>query len=197
MANTEIGEIGLTTADRTVVLRPSLRAMAKLGDGEGLVQLYDRLHRDFAGHKRAQHGQFLDAVGVLHACTDEDIFELTGHHGQRWNSWVAGRITPRLAVLLARSLISHGVTGVVPEDERYEPDLSEGKATHTTEFHPREVASMAMAHLGYSEAEAWNLTVTSFTLAMRAKFPPPERKTPTRKEYSSTMDWLAAINEGR
>jgi len=202
MALTEIGEIGIYAGDRLVTLRPSLAAMARLGDGAAIVAAFDELHRlkvlptaPAAWINRALHRRFLTAVEVLQACTDEDISDLTGYQGQSLRSWVPGPIQPSIAVHLARSLMAHGLLGVVPDDDRYEPDPS--APTHTAEFRPADIAAMAMAHLGYTEREAWNLTVTAFTLAMRAKFPPPARKTPTVKEHDATMAWLAEVNKGR
>jgi hypothetical protein len=53
---------------------------------------------------------------------------------------------------------------------------------------------MAIAHLGMSEQQAWDMTVTGFVMAMRAKFPPPPRARPTLKELDSMMDWLDKVN---
>ncbi|HED3824243.1 TPA: hypothetical protein R4200_004746, partial [Enterobacter hormaechei subsp. oharae] len=45
-------------------------------------------------------------------------------------------------------------------------------------------------HLGMSEADAWNMTMTSFRAAMNAKFPQKDKgKVPTQEKYDEVMDW--------
>lgn len=184
---TEIGEIGIHAPGRDVLLRPSLYAMSRLADPVGtLVALHEGSPRD----------QFDAALEVLQACTDEDISDLTGHMGSRWGTWVCGKVPTRDLITLARSLISHGVLGVVPKL----PPLPDESGNFTPKFEAREFVAVAIAHLGLSEREAWDLTVTSFILAMRAKFPRPKGPgagAPTSAELDEALARLEAINKVR
>lgn len=182
----DIGEIGLHTAKREVLLRPTLYAMSQLTDPVGvMVTLFEGSARD----------QFNAALDVLQACSDEDISDFTGHMGSRWGTWVCGLIPFANLVPLARSLIMHGVVGVVPEL----PKLADEVGAYTPKFEPREFVALAVAHLGLNESEAWNLTVTGFVLAMRAKFPRPKdaKLVPNAADLDAAFARLEAINKAR
>lgn len=183
---TAIGEIGIHAPGREVVLRPSLYAMSRLVDPvETFVALHSANARD----------RFHAAVDTLQACIDEDITDLTGHMGSRYGSWVAGKIPMPDLLPLACSLIRHGVVGVVPE---LPPLADQSDKTYTPNFEPREFVAVAMAHLGLTESEAWNLTVTGFVLAMRAKFPrPPGAEAPNPKDLDAAFTRLDRINKVR
>ena len=199
---TAIGELGITHGEREVVLRPSLYAMAKLGTPEQIVQTFGVLFGAKAlnpyfpreSGRRLIAEVFNAAVDVLQACTDEDITELTGHMGSRYGTWVAGAIPMADMVPLARGLLKHGVIGVVPALDL--PPVP-GADKYSTEFDPRQLASQAMAHLGLSELDAWNMTATSFVLAMRAKYPPEKPKGPSKASFEKTMSWLDTVNGAR
>ena len=183
---TEIGEIGVHAPNRDVLLRPSLYAMGRLSDPVGLlVTLHEGTPRD----------QFDAALDVLQVCTDEDISDLTGHVGSRYGTWVCGAVPTRDLITLARSLIRHGVLGVVPKL----PPLPDDGNAFTPKFEAREFVAVAIAHLGLSEREAWDLTVTSFILAMRAKFPRPKTGpgAPSAAELDTAFERLNAINKVR
>jgi hypothetical protein len=183
---TEIGEIGVHAPNRDVLLRPSLYAMGRLSDPVGLlVTLHEGTPRD----------QFDAALDVLQVCTDEDISDITGHVGSRYGTWVCGSVPTRDLITLARSLIRHGVLGVVPKL----PPLPDDGNAFTPKFEAREFVAVAIAHLGLSEREAWDLTVTSFILAMRAKFPRPKNGpgAPSATELDTAFERLNAINKVR
>lgn len=183
---TEIGEIGIHAPNRDVLLRPSLYAMSRLPDPVGLL---------VALHEGSPRDQFDAALDVLQACTDEDISDLTGHVGSRYGTWVCGSVPARDLIALARSLIRHGVLGVVPKL----PPLADEQSAYTPKFEAREFVAVAIAHLGLSEREAWDLTVTSFILAMRAKFPRPKTGpgAPSAAELDAAFERLDAINKVR
>lgn len=184
---TEIGEIGIHTPNRDVILRPSLYAMSRLPDPVGsLVAL----------HEGAPKDQFSAALDVLQACTEEDISDLTGYVGSRYRTWVCGSVPTGDLIKLAQSLIKHGVLGVVPKL----PPLPDEQSNFTPKFEAREFVAVAIAHLGMSEREAWDMTVTSFILAMRAKFPRPKGPgagAPTSAELDEALARLAKINKAR
>jgi hypothetical protein len=183
---TDIGEIGIHATGRDVLLRPSLYAMSQLADA---VDSFATLHG--VGSPR---DQFHAALDVLQACTDEDITDLVGRMGSRYGTWVMGQIPPADLILLALSLIRHGVVGVVP---KLPPSPEEGG--YTSVFEPRELVASAIAHLGLNEDQAWQLTVTGYVLAMRAKFPRPKNGpgAPSAAELDAAFERLSAINKAR
>lgn len=181
---TSIGEVGLTFAEREVVLRPSLYAMSKLGNPTEIVEVFANL---FAPNARPRD-VFHAALDVIQACTDEDISDFTGHMGSRYGTWVAGHIPYPDLLPLARSLARHGIVGVVPEIRRPQQD-----GDYKAEFDPREFVSQAIAHLGLSEEAAWDMTTTSFILAMRAKYPPEQSNAPSKQDLEKVEDFMSSI----
>lgn len=178
---TSIGEIGIAYKEREVVLRPSLYAMSKL---DKPVQVFVTLFAEGASSRDRFHA----ALDVIQACTDEDISEFTGWMGSRYGTWVGGHIPFPDLLPLARTLMRHGVVGVVPAlpGPAKPGDYSE-------EFDPRVFVSQAIAHLGMSEEDAWNLTVTGFVLAMRAKYPPEKSNAPSKADLDRMENYLDSI----
>lgn len=182
---TAIGEIGITVNSRDFLFRPSLYAMSTLADP---IDLYGRIHNPNTS-KAIEQDRFLAAIEVLCACTDDDIGDLIGYTGSRHDRWVAGKLPFTNIVILASSLIRHGVTGVVPEVK------AKTDSEYTDKFEPRSLVSIAIAHLGMSETEAWNMTVTGFVLAMRAKYPDPSiEKDKKEKDLLKKYDKMMARN---
>jgi hypothetical protein len=171
--NTSIGEIGVSANGRDFLFRPSLFAMQKLEDP---IRSFVDIHNPERS-KNAENQRFIAAVEVLEACIDDDISDLVGYMSPRYHgdsfagfSWRCGLINFTDCIILAASLIRHGVVGVVPVETK------KPEGGYSSKFEPRELASIAMAHLGMNEADAWNLTVTGFIMAMRAKFPDPKKE---------------------
>ena len=206
MVITSIGEIGISVGDREIVLRPSLRAMASLGSPSELVQLF----ADVMAPAPLQLGKpWLDrnlaavhwrrvtwaSYSVISACASEDISDLLGTMGERYGTFKPGRIPLDHFAPLASSLMKHGVIGIVPKDREEANESSDDD--YTPEFNAREFVALAMVHLGMSEAEAWNMTMTSFSLAMRAKFGKPDKKKPSAKKHDEAMAFLERVNARR
>jgi hypothetical protein len=183
---TAIGEIGITAKSRDFLFRPSLYAMSLLDDP---VKLFADIHQE-GGTKEAEHSRFLAAIEVIQCCIDEDITHLIGHTGSRPDRWVPGLINHEKIIVLASSLIRHGLIGPKFEND----DIGTKKKEFSEKFDPAGIVSLAIAHLGVSEADAWNMTITGFLLAMRAKFPPQPRTRPNVKELDAMMDWLEKVN---
>lgn len=195
MILTEIGEIGITTGERQYKLRPSLYAMTQIGDPAEIVRVYasvmhDEPHRD----------QFDDALAVIYACADEDLSELFGQV-----ELVEGLVVHRPGAApiedvlpLARCLLKHGVTGALKELPRKAGQEPE----YVKEFDARGHVSLAIAHLGMSSREAWQMTMTELVGALRAKFPPsesdaPGAKAPTKEEHNATLEWFDRVEAMR
>ncbi len=197
---TEIGEIGVHAGERVHILRPSLYAMTQIGDPEEIVRV-------FASVMEAAPS-FVDALGVIYACAETDVSDIFGRiesiesvperpliNGEIMGAtrYVEGAVPPEHVVYLARRLLLHGVTGALPP-----LPLKDGETQEfTPTFDARDHVAVAMAHLGLSEREAWQMTMTSFIGAMRAKFPPeatPGSKAPSIDEYEADMARLDKIN---
>lgn len=215
--NTAVGEVGLHAPDLpSITLRPSLLAMSKLGDGPELVELFSVVMGDPEFHKgpqvpmhaavralgvglanarnrRAVRDHFLTCCSVLDACAPDgaDLSPFTGCMGERWNSWRPGLMLSGEVVILARHLLEHGLVGRVRQRK---PVTSE---KYASAIYPAEFASAAIADLGLSEDEAWNLTMTGFSSAMHAKFAKPGEGPPTEEEHDHVMAWLESINSVR
>lgn len=185
-ALTAIGEIGITAKSRDFLFRPSLYAMSLLDDP---VKSFADIHSP-ATDRETERARFMASVEVLQACIDEDISELVGETGSRHDLWKPGLINPEKIVILASSLIRHGLIGPKFDND----DIGEKKKDYSEKFDPAGIVALAIAHLSMSEQQAWDMTVTGFVMAMRAKFPPPPRTTPNVKELDAMMDWLDKVN---
>lgn len=187
----DIGEIGIHTGADCYKLRPSLYAISQLGSPAEIVRLY--------GAVMGEAPILADVLGVIHACAQEDVSHVFGCFvparapGAKGLRYVPGTAKVADTAILARSLLRHGVTGALP------PQEAEGdEPAYSAEFDARSYVALAMAHLGATSAEAWQMTMTELVGAMRAKFPPiKDQKRPakpmTAPEYDATMEYGDAI----
>lgn len=184
---TEIGEIGVHHGDITHVLRPSLYAMTQIGEPEEIVRVFASVMQ--AGP------DFVDALGVIFACADTDVSEVFGSleaEGEKIK-YQPGAAPAEHVVFIARCLLKHGITGALPPL----PPKAGEEPEYTPAFNAREHVAVAMAHLGLSEREAWQMTMTSFIGAMRAKFPPEATagsRAPSDEQVEADMALLDRIN---
>ena len=183
----EIGEVGVHIDGATHVLRPSLYAMTQIGDPEEIVRVFASVMQ--AGP------DFVDALAVVYACADTDVSDIFGSldtEGEKIE-YLPGAAPAEHVVFIARCLLKHGITGALPQL----PPKAGEEREYTPAFDAREHVAVAMAHLGLSESEAWQMTMTSFIGAMRAKFPPeptPGSRAPSDEQVEADMDWLDRIN---
>lgn len=206
-ANTAIGEVGLYGAGiDPVILRPSLRAMTSLGDGRALVELFAFVHggpvvppgSPKRAYQRAATEHFFACCDVIAACADgADVTPYTGSVGERYGTWRAGQMPTRDVVVIARHLLEHGLSGVKRHSRGGTPVVNSSQ--YQNEIYPAEYAAQAIAHLGMSEADAWNQTMTGLGAALRSKFDPEGKRDniPTEEEHDHVMSWLEAINAQR
>lgn len=202
---TDIGEMGVQVGSRFVKFRPSLAAIARLGTPKQIVETFVAVcgAPDLSGNpvldeprvKSWRRDQFEAACCVLWACAEsDDISWLVGYTNERFR-YVRGALPLTDIVGLAAGLLKHGVLGDIP------PEATRGakKEDYLSEFKARDFAALAMAHLGADESEAWNMTMTSYIVAMRAKYPPAKdaKKVPTDDEYAHVKGWLARVNKAR
>lgn len=190
MILTSIGEIGVHWGERTIVLRPSLYAMSRLGGPKEIVRVFSSVMGDHSDDRLG------DALAAIYACTEEDVSDVFGH----WSDagYMPGSV-PVIDVLhLARCLLKHGVVGALPEM----PGKPGEEPEYVGEFDARAHVSLAIAHLGMSEQDAWRTTMTALVGALRAKFPRPESnepgaKAPTKEQHQATMDWFERVEAAR
>lgn len=208
MILTEIGEVGVHVGAGMHTLRPSLYAMTRIGPPAYIVEVYAGVMTEGpTNHPNAV--QLGYAFEILQACTEEDITHLIGHYefvetalGKK-HVHVPGLIPPNEMLLLARCLARHGVTGSVEPLPREEGEEEEAQEDYTAEFDARKHVANAIAHLGMSEKEAWNTTMTALVDALRTKFPAPTKaekakgKAPSMSEYDNLMEIADRIEAKR
>lgn len=136
------------------------------------------------------------AMIVLAACCDRDATPLTGElvpgkTGRRAFMYRPGSMPVSDMVLIAQSLIQHGIIGKakVRKLQRHE-----GSST-SSEFNAFEYISAARSHLGMSREEAGQLTMTEFQMMLAAKF--PEQKGFTKEEYDAVEEAHLARQQRR
>ncbi len=187
--NTAIGELAVWIDSRRWFFRPSLLAMSRLGTPAEIVEKFAACMGGFSRES------FLISVNVLWACcTEGEPSELTGYV-RTYGKWVPGKLPPEDVHSLACALLTHGITSNVKSED----PPKKGVKQYSQEFKATESASLAVAHLGVSEAEAWNMTMTGLVMAMRAKY--HDSSKPTVKEQvaeaDNTMEWLERVNAMR
>lgn len=202
MILTEIGEVGVYAGEQVVRLRPSLYAMSRLGDPVEIVETFATVMGGAEDDAQARR-LFQAALGVIYACASEeaDPSSLFGTYETTSGTleYVPGAAPVEHVVPLARCLLKHGVTGALPPLPRRPGDE---EPVYVKEFQARDHVATAMAHLGVSERDAWNLTMTGLVGALRAKFPPaesnaPGARAPTKEEHNATMAWFDKIEAKR
>jgi len=127
------------------------------------------------------------AMAVMTACCEDDVSTLTGEiipgKSGKWTFvYRKGLMSPGEMVLIAQSLITHGIIGKakVRQLQRHESGMA------TTEFNAFEYISAARNHFNMSRGEAEQLSMTEFQLLLAAKY--PDQKGLTRDEYDAVAD---------
>ncbi|MFT8276602.1 DUF6246 family protein [Kerstersia gyiorum] len=188
----EIGEIGVHAGGQVHVLCPSLYAMSKLGSPNEIVSLYAEVMSD----QPTMGG----ALTVIFACCDEDLSEIFGAWIERDGKWAyeRGQAEPAEVIVLARALLTDGITGALPPL----PRKADEEPEYVQEFDTRAHVALAVAHLGIPERDAWQMTMTSLVAALRAKFPPqasdaPGSRAPSKEQMEATMEWFDRVTAAR
>lgn len=200
-AITDIGQAVIRAAGKEIFLNPSFLAMSRIGTPEQIVDAFVKVH---AGHypkhriadiqtlKAANARCFAEmaaaAANVVRHCSEGDIAEIIGSYSVTTAGrllFKPGSLPVEDVIQLARHLILHGVMGDQPPE-----DFEGKKGEYSDKFDVRSFVYTAVAHLGMSESDAWNMTMTSFRAAMNAKFPQKEKaRVPTQEKYDEVMDW--------
>lgn len=206
-ALTAVGEVGIEYKGRSYLLRPSLFSMTRIGTPQEIVETFGIVlggepegHPVFApdAAKRWRAMRFETCLHVIRSCCDDDVAPLIGgmvpSSTGRGIRYQPGAMDMEAVLAIARCLMRHGVVGNAKRDTSKPVDEEDFNA----EFVAADFVAHAIAHLGMPAAEAWQMTMTTFHGAMRAKFPaPPGGKPPkphTPKQYDATMARLEKIN---
>ncbi|MGB7799803.1 DUF6246 family protein [Buttiauxella sp.] len=205
----EIGECSIAIGETEYLLRPSFRAMMRIGDPEEIVRAFYDLHNDevtpllkramdaygeipewlisYISRQQTAKPAIMAAISVISACCDSDLTKLIGEIiPGRTGKWTfvykKGAMPLANMVLIAQSLIVHGIIGKakVRKLQRHET----GEATR--EFHAFEYIRSARNHFGMTKTEAVELTMTEFQLMLSDKY--PAEKGYTKEEYDSKAD---------
>jgi hypothetical protein len=202
-----IGEMRLAFKDRTYFLKPSFRAMAEAGTPKELVEIYatvngfevqdvlNRASESFSGIpiyilktvSKPTYGKHVLSAAciIMQACCDDDITHLIGgwKPTPRGVKYIPGAMPVKDILLIARTLIEHGLIGKSPLKV---PQRSAPAKATTAEFDVGSYISSARAHFGMSRAEAEDLTMTELQQMIKVKYPEP--KGYTREEYDSLYE---------
>ncbi|QMP23934.1 hypothetical protein DDSR119_16 [Pseudomonas phage DDSR119] len=211
---TEIGEQGITIGEKTYILRPSFRAMTRLGEPDEIVEIFAAIHKppNFIEHmewdgvgvrsagdtvsrtvfKRYWLEMLYLSRDVMIACCDEDLTPAIGEPGSRYGSYRIGPVSPEIMLAMARSLMQHGCIGPVAKAVQ-RSERSGSKSGYTREFNALGFVSKAIANLGVTESDAWNMTMSSFHAHWEAKYGEPKEARYV-DEHEATMSWLAKVN---
>ncbi len=160
---------------------------------------YDRLPEYVISYIRSgilSRKAIMAAHTVLSACCDDDIGNLIGwmkpgKSRKRGFMWRQGAMPPQDMVIIAQSLMMHGIIGKakVRKLQRHESN------DPTNEFRASDYIIAARNHFNISKEEAGQLTMTEFQMMLVAKY--PEQKGYTREEYDSAADGYFARRKRR
>lgn len=194
MIITDIGQVGISTPNGQYTLTPSLAAIASMKDP---VEMYTDLTAQDTPHEwRVQV-----AHEVITACSnDKSIKQYLGcqrkekprlRKGVLYTTYNSNYIDDVHAVCIAESLLYHGMVGKV------EHKTAPSEDSYTSKFNPLEWMASVVAHLGISERDAWQMTMTSVLTALKTKFPPSEkekaRQNFTPEAKAAHDEWYASI----
>lgn len=204
---TEIGEMRISLADRSFFFKPSFSAMARIGTGAEIVEIYSKLggadylrtmqhigNLPFGAQIQVMKTLSTPVYGrhvlsaafiIMQCCCEDDISVLIGswRPTPRGVKYVPGVMPVSDIITIAKNLIEHGVIGKSPLKV---PQRSESQAKTTSEFNISQYIISARTHFGISREEAEDLSMTEFQQMVKNKFPEP--KGLTREQYDTVVD---------
>ena len=179
MIHVRTGQFAAVVDGKRYVFNPCFAAMAKIGSDRELVEYFATVHggkypqrlptdADLRNRILARcYGELVQtSIHVLKCCSECEIGPLLGKLRLR-----PGLMPTSDVITLAQHCMYHGLIGDGPEEDAGEIREGEYKPT----FNVLEFVYSAVAHLGLSESEAWNMTMTGYRAAVRAKTLPDER----------------------
>lgn len=208
---TSIGHTEVKANGHTYQLYPTLKNIEKIGDGKKLMELFNLIHG--IGHEKHVGSdwftvhQVAQARNVIKACCEEDIDRILLRaklvKDKIRPSFRPGGIdNPEVQIILASHLLRHGVAGVKLNNEDEEESSGDGEEVNSDSVDIYRALDCARVHLGRTDKEAWDMTMTEIVQMMEMKFPKPKedpkkQKPPTNKEYDETMSWFEEVQKRR
>ncbi|WP_159197849.1 DUF6246 family protein [Escherichia coli] len=187
MIHVRTGQFAVVVDGRRYEFNPCFAAMAKIGSDRELVEYFATVHGgkypqrlptdpDLRNRIMARcYGELVQtSIHILKCCSDDETGPLLGE------CWFTPsgklRLKPGImpvddVITLAQHCMYHGLIGDGTEEDAGTTQDGEYKPT----FDVLEFVYSAVAHLGLSEAEAWNMTMTGYRAAVRAKTPQEAR----------------------
>lgn len=206
--NSAVGEVLITHEGREWYLRPSFFAMSKLGQPDAVVNKFKLVCDAFEFTVMGKYNSILALYpfapfsiirDVIEACMVEgDAHALTGHtlyYEGRGVRHKKGLLGYRDLVTIAFHLVKFGIAG--------KPKNKPKGGKPMRQFDASEYVGTAVAHLGLSTSDAWNLTMVEFQRAIEAKYPQDSIKDQqdiSADEYNKLMaahdEVLRKLNNG-
>lgn len=183
---TDIGQFAIHINDATFIFTPSFLNMTKIGTPSEIVKTFSII---FGAEDSVSEQFFIDLVDkVLTACCESDCSVITGYLEGNENKLVTvDGLTIHDRVILAQHLLKHGLIGESQLKKKSD------NADYSDEFHAKKFVYMAVAHLGMSEVDAWNMSMTAFQEAMEAKFPTNDKEIISQDDYDSAMAYADSV----
>lgn len=205
----EIGELVVSDAKTDYFFRPSFVNMAKIGEPKEIVETFAELHSDEVidtlsraveayGHVPVWLSEIVlkpefskktisSAMNVMQACCDTDLSPIIGElrpskRGRKAFTYLAGSMPLSDMIVIARSLIAHGIIGKAKVRRLQRHD----SGSYVSEFNAFEYISAGRNHFGMNRTEAEQLSMTEFQLMLAAKY--PDQKGLTSEEYDAVAD---------
>lgn len=184
--NVYAGEVCISWGERDYLFRPTLAAMAELGEPAEIVRLLVRVQTPGADG-------FIAALAVLRACYvgDADISPLIGFFKDVRGRlrYVMGALPLQNVHVLGAKLAIAGIVGA--------PKPRKGGGKPMATFDPAEFVGAAQAHLGISARDAWQMTMLELQRSMDAKFPDAEQKDdqPSEQEAQATVEHIMRLRK--
>lgn len=183
---TDVGQFIIHVNEIGYLFTPSFLNMTKIGNPEEIVEIFSTVFGEINNSNFKQVMQYADEI--LEACCETDCSVITGYiKGADELINVEPAIPIEDKLVLAQHLLKHGLIGEIP------PKKTSDDTDYSNEFHARKFVYMAVAHLGISEVDAWNMSMTAFQEAMEAKFPSPKNDIVSQDDYDSAMSYADSI----
>lgn len=196
MANIAIGEAAIYVDGQEVILRPSFANMQKIGTPEEIKETlwdcFNALQKQQAGLE-LHYSDILPCSIVFDACggdlIDSKVFGQLSVSDDKIE-WIAGVEPIDNLIVMANHLLSWGINGK-PSKGRLRKAANEKDGKEYL-FDPLEFVGAAVAHLGMSTEDAWNLTMVEFQRIMDSKYPPID---PKKEKHYMTADELRELKQ--
>lgn len=183
---TEVGEFVIHTENVDYLFVPSFLNMTKLGKPDEIVEIFSMLFGEINDGNFASVIECADKI--LEACCTTDCSVITGYiKGGDELVNVEAVIPAEDKLILSQHLLKHGLIGDAP------PKKTSEDTDYSNEFHAKKFVYLAVAHLGISEADAWNMSMTAFQEAMEAKFPNNDKDIISQDDYDSAMSYADSV----